>query len=233
LQASSTRQSLINADFVDPLYEQWRKLTRLSASNARNCTDLPCDLVDGKPYTEEDYDLNLTKIDAEYYNLEVASAKGQTLLELMQKELKINRSTEEDLRAVRETRRAVEKKLQLQNKAFERDGDYQFLRTADLTKWVDEAANCCGCGGCTHICPTCYCMILNDETTVKLNKERSVIPARCMVMPAWLAALRRGRPKMFERFRNRYLCKLSYMQSNFGMLGCTAAGVALRFVPQD
>jgi hypothetical protein len=218
-------KALINADFVDPLYEQWRKQTTIISVD---CNEIAptchCDLVDGKPYTEEDYDLNLTKIDAEYYNLEVASAKGQTLLELMQKELKINRSTEEDLRAVRETRRAVEKKLQLQNKAFERDGDYQFLRTADLTKWVDEAANCCGCGGCTNICPTCYCMILNDETTGEtFIKERS--GDSCQVHGyARVAGGASPRPKMFERFRNRYLCKLSYMQSNFGMLGCTGCG---------
>jgi len=32
------------------------------------------------------------------------------------------------------------------------------------------------------------------------------------------------RPKVFQRFRNRYLCKFDYMKSNFGLLGCTGCG---------
>ena len=32
------------------------------------------------------------------------------------------------------------------------------------------------------------------------------------------------RPKMFERFRNRYLCKFLFMKSNFDLLGCTGCG---------
>lgn len=218
-------KALINADFVDPLYEQWRKNTTIISVD---CNEIAptchCNIVGGKPYTETDYDLNLTKTDAEFYNLEVASAKGQTLLELMQKELKINRSSEEDLRAVRETRRSVEKKLQLQNQEYERGDDCKFLRIADVTKWVDEAANCCGCGGCTNICPTCYCMILNDETTGEtFIKERS--SDSCQVHGyARVAGGASPRPKMFERFRNRYLCKFDYMQSNFGMPGCTGCG---------
>jgi Fe-S oxidoreductase len=29
---------------------------------------------------------------------------------------------------------------------------------------------------------------------------------------------------MYQRFRNRYLCKLDYMQSNFKKPGCTGCG---------
>jgi len=93
-----------------------------------------------------------------------------------------------------------------------------------LTKWIDEAANCCGCGGCTNICPTCYCIILNDESTGKtFIKERSI--DSCQVHGyARVAGGASPRLKMFERFRNRYLCKFNYMPSNFGLLGCTGCG---------
>jgi ferredoxin len=218
-------KALNNADFIDPLYEQWRKNTTIISVD---CNEIAptchCNLVGGKPYVEEDYDLNLTKIDAEFYDLEVASAKGQILLELLQKELKINRSSEEDSRAVRETRRSVEKKLHLQNKDYERGDEYKYLRKADLTKWVEEAAHCCGCGGCTNICPTCYCMILNDESAGDtFIKERSA--DSCQVHGyARVAGGASPRPKMFERFRNRYLCKFDYMVYNFGVLGCTGCG---------
>jgi sulfhydrogenase subunit beta (sulfur reductase) len=32
------------------------------------------------------------------------------------------------------------------------------------------------------------------------------------------------RPKLVERFRNRYFCKFKYLPLNYGLLGCTGCG---------
>lgn len=218
-------KALINTDFVDPLYESRRKNTTIVGVD---CNEIAptchCNLVEGAPYAKQGFDLNLTKLDVNYYFLEVGSAKGQELLDLMQKYVKINRSSEDDLNTRNENRQAIEKRLKLQNKQYERDPQYETLRTADLTKWVDEAYTCCGCGGCTNICPTCYCLILNDETAAEgFIKDRSA--DTCQIHGyARVAGGASPRPKMYERFRNRYLCKFRYMPSNFGLLGCTGCG---------
>jgi len=218
-------KALINADFIDPLYENRRKNTTIISVD---CNEIAptchCNLVDGKPYTLRGFDLNLTKLDANYYHLEVGSGKGQELLDHMQKYLKINHSSEDDLQTRNENRKAIEKRLKLQNAQYERNQQYEILRNIDLTKWVDEAFTCCGCGGCTNICPTCYCMILNDETTGDIFiKDRST--DTCQIHGyARVAGGASPRPKMFERFRNRYLCKFRYMPSNFDLLGCTGCG---------
>jgi ferredoxin len=39
------------------------------------------------------------------------------------------------------------------------------------------------------------------------------------------------RPKMSERFRNRYLCKFCYMPYNFQILGCSGCGRCIDACP--
>jgi len=218
-------KALINDDFIDPLYENRRRNTTIIGVD---CDEIMatchCNLVGGKPYATDGFDLNLTKLDAKYYYLAVGSGKGQELLDLLRQNIKINRSSEDDLRTVRENRHVIEKRLKVQNQQYERATEYDAIRTADLTKWVDEAFTCCGCGGCTNICPTCYCMILNDETNGDVfTKDRSY--DSCQVHGyARVAGGASPRPKMYERFRNRYLCKFRYMPGNFDLLGCTGCG---------
>ncbi len=218
-------KALINTDFVDPLYEDRRKnVTIISADCNEIAPTCHCNLVNGRPYATKNFDLNLTRLDTKYYHLEVGSEKGQELLDLMQKNVKISRNLEDDLNTRDENRKAIEKRLILQNKQYERNQRYEKLKATDLTKWVDEAFTCCGCGGCTNICPTCYCLILNDETSGEIfTKDRSTDTCQLHGY-ARVAGGATPRPKMFERFRNRYLCKFSYMQSNFGMIGCTGCG---------
>jgi len=218
-------RALINQDFVDPLYESRRKLTTLiSVDCSEIMSTCHCNLVGGKPYAEEGFDLNLTTLDAQYFHISVGSGKGQELLDLMKQTIKINHAGEEDKNTVRERRRSMEKKLSLANTEYRRPDDYRLLKKTDIIKWVQEASACVGCGGCTNVCPTCYCIMLNDETTAAtFIKDRSY--DTCQVQGyARVAGGGTPRPKMFERFRNRYLCKFLNLPANFNLLGCTGCG---------
>lgn len=218
-------KALINADFVDPCYAAWRRNTTIvTVDCAEIGASCHCNLVGGKPYAEEGFDLNLTALDVDYYHLLVGSAKGEELLALIQSAIKITKASPEEQRLVSENRQAAVRKLQIQNAGLERGENYERLKKADIRTWIEEAQTCCGCGGCTNICPTCYCIILNDETTGKeFIKDKSW--DSCQVNGyARVAGGATPRPKMFERFRNRYLCKFVNMPANFGLLGCTGCG---------
>ncbi len=216
--------ALIHGDFVDPAYAEWR---RRSIIVAADCTEIGptchCNLTDGTPWSEAGFDLNLSFAD-ELILIHSGSEAGEELLRLLSQQLD-SADEEASLRArIDEQRRRVLQKLEEQNRPFEREGLYLHYRRPKKDLWKQEAASCIGCGACTHICPTCYCLILNDESkNGRFIKERSYDSCQWNGY-ARVAGGGTPRPHMTDRFRNRYLCKFDYMQHNFGRIGCTGCG---------
>ena len=163
--------------------------------------------------------------------LESGSDKGNALLELVRAHLAVE-TDDAGPRAEAAGRRArLVDDLKRQNAPFERSPDYSALRLREQAGWRKESTECVGCGACTHICPTCYCLILNDESHAgQFVKVRSYDSCQWHGY-ARVAGGATPRPKMTDRFRNRYLCKLIYMQGDFGRLGCTGCGRCIDACP--
>ena len=217
-------RALINDDFIDPAYAAWREDTTLIAFD---CTDAAptchCTLVGGKPYAETGFDLNASPVEGSYL-LTAASEKGKRFVE----ELKANASLEEPdsriIPAVEARRAEMVRRVRSQNEPFRRPDDYARLRSAPPEGWKEAAGECVGCGACTNICPTCYCLILNEE-----GEGGPFVKARSYDSCQWhgyarVASGASPRPRISERFRHRYLCKFVFMNGQFGRLGCTGCG---------
>ena len=132
---------------------------------------------------------------------------------------------------IKKQREELSELLFTQNMGYDRPEEYNNLRLAKSERWSEKSHECIGCGACTNICPTCYCLILNDEST-----EQEFVKVRsydsCQLHGyARVAGGASPRPKMTERFRNRYLCKFCYMQSNFQSIGCTGCGRCIDACP--
>ena len=133
-------------------------------------------------------------------------------------------SSADDAKIISEKRNRVQNLLREQNREYERPSDYSEFRKVETKVWKQESEECVGCGACTNICPTCYCLILNDES---INEQ--FVKVRGYDSCQWYGYARVAgggspRHKMTERFRNRYLCKFDYMNHNFGEIGCTGCG---------
>ena len=226
-------RALINQDFVDPVYQAWREQTTIVATDCMEVGDsCHCILVDGKPWAEENFDINLSPINDSYL-ITVGSKKGEDLLKLFKEHLDLVQPRGDDREKVKQNRRTIERKLKELNAKYVRKGDYQNLRKSPIEGWIDDSRTCVGCGGCTNICPTCYCIILNDETTAKqFVKVRSTDSCQ-LDGYAKVAGGATPRPKMYQRFRNRYLCKFDYMKSNFDLIGCTGCGRCIDVCPGE
>jgi ferredoxin len=224
-------KALINDDFVDPVYALWRESTYIISADCQELSgSCHCNLVNGKPFAEDGFDLNLSRMN-DYYLLTVGSEKGEELLKLIRAAVPVAEKTSEAQRAVDTNRRTMEKRLAEQNKAYERPAAYQQMRQAPPEIWIEASNSCVGCGACTNICPTCYCIIVNDETTGDtFTKVRSTDSCQLHGY-ARVAGGDTPRPKMYQRFRNRYLCKFDYMQHNFDLLGCTGCGRCIDACP--
>ncbi len=216
-------KALVNNDFVDISYKNLRDSTYIITTD---CTETHsschCTLLDGKPFTESGFDLNLSPVD-DYYLITIGTDKGKELIELINQNYRLLDDNETVHMEISQLRNKIIEKLTNQNEKF-LPRNHDDLREKDLAHWNEESKECIGCGACTNICPTCYCLILNDESTGKeFIKVRSYDSCQLHGY-ARVAGGASPRPKMYERFRNRYLCKFDYMKKNFGESGCVGCG---------
>lgn len=217
-------KALLQSGFVDPAYKQWRDNTIIISSDCDHLHETcSCNLVNGHPYAENGFDLNLSVIDGNYF-IQIGSERSQEFVELMKKEITVSDSTASDLEIVKTNRKKVFDQLVEKNNHLTHSGAFSEFRKVELRSWEEASKECIGCGACTNICPTCYCLILNDE-----SKGKDFVKVRSYDSCQWHGYARVAgggtpRPKMTERFRNRYLCKFDYMHKNFGEIGCTGCG---------
>ena len=217
-------RALINDDFVDPAYRSWRERTTvLSFDCTATASTCHCTLVGGKPYAETGFDANAARFGDHYY-LTAGSEKGRAFLDLLRTHVRVDTVPSALPPAIGARRAEMTARVEAQSAAFERSGDYDRLKASPAEQWKTESSECVGCGACTHICPTCYCLILNDESQAEeFVKVRSYDSCQLHGY-ARVASGASPRPRMDERFRHRYLCKLVSMKAEFGSLGCTGCG---------
>lgn len=217
-------KALLQSGFVDPAYKNWRENTLIISADCDNVHETcSCNLVKGTPYAVSGFDLNLSVINGNYF-IETGSEKCRDFIELMKKEIKVTDSVPADKESVSVNREKIIGLLNEKNKKLNHPNEYSEMRKTENKNWENVSKECVGCGACTNICPTCYCLILNDESV-----DEQFIRVRSYDSCQWFGYARVAgggtpRPRMTERFRNRYLCKFDYMQKNFAETGCTGCG---------
>jgi ferredoxin len=223
LSALSILDRAFGGDFSDPRYLDRRNTSVLVGSD---CTDPMetcfCTLVGGKPHPANGFDLNLIPA-AGGFVVEIGTDRGRALLKDTGAPLvKADTTSKQSVARLRED---TEKKVNRLNKEWNLSGSLKARVSGkwDSDAWTQHADPCVECGICNHACPTCHCYFLDDVTRKELAKCRG-----------WDACLYSGyavtagggtpRPRLYQRFRNRYFCKFKYLEDNYGQCGCTGCG---------
>ncbi len=210
-------------DFTDPIYQRRREEFFIVSSDCTQPWETCfCTLVGGQPYPVKGFDLNLSKV-WDGFVIEVGSLRGKTLLEGHDEVLK--EVVQEEATALEKMRNETTKKVEKQNQDFKFEKTYKEVvsKSWESEVWKIHSKTCVECGACNHACPTCHCYFLDDvtrKTFVKLRGWDS-----CMYSGyAVTAGGGTPRPRLYERFRNRYFCKFKYLDDNYGIYGCTGCG---------
>ncbi|MGE5682782.1 MAG: 4Fe-4S dicluster domain-containing protein [Bacillota bacterium] len=217
-------KALTGSGFNDPSYKHWRDNSIIISSDCNsflpNCY---CTFLGGRPFPENGFDLNLSKIDDQYM-IESGSPKGDDFLDVLRRHTTLFQPSFYAVNKIRKSRLELINKL---NNRIQNDLNIsaeKYAGKSEETLWTESSEKCIGCGCCTNICPSCYCLILNDEST-----ENEFIKVRsydsCQLNGyARVAGGGTPRPKILQRFRNRIMCKFNYMPDNFNIPGCTGCG---------
>lgn len=226
-------KAMINEEFVDPSYKYWRETTTVISVDCTTIKDsCHCDLIGGLPYPSRGFDLNLSRID-EYYYITAGSEKGDVLLTLIKQYCSVEAPSDDAVNKINGFRNQIASELRYQNQKYNSRENLRTLKYPAIENWQNNSKDCVGCGACTNICPSCYCLILNDESKAeKFVKVRSYDSCQLHGY-ARVAGGGNPRPKISQRFRNRYLCKFCYMMDNFEMLGCTGCGRCIDACPAE
>jgi formate hydrogenlyase subunit 6/NADH:ubiquinone oxidoreductase subunit I len=213
----------------DPLYRAYRDSLVLVTVDCiqphQNCF---CNLVDGKPYADGDFDVNLTPISGGFV-VEAGSPPGEAFLEHIADLLTPATAQHE---AEREhVRQGAVRLLSQQNADYDLPNQPAEMPAPrpDDEQWDRLGASCVECGACTQICPTCHCFSLADHRRDGGAYER---------VRAWDSCLWSGYSRMAgatgmkpnprahfrSRFANRFLHKFVWSLEQWNLLGCVGCG---------
>ena len=216
----------IDEDFMDPFYKNKRDNTVIISSDCTDPLDVCfCTEVDSKPYSTQNFDLNMSIVDEKSIVIEIGSQKGKNIIKNYGKEL-FKDASEEIVLKRDENRKKVEEKVKEINQKFRTDKSYNKVLEGSYESdlWEKFAEDCVECGGCTNICPTCHCFILVDGAKGEEFFKNKYWDSCQIDDFTKMAAGEDPRDEMWKRFRNRYFCKYNYKLDNFNIIACTGCG---------
>jgi len=214
----------MEGEFIDTYYKGRRENTIIISSDCTDAKDTCfCTLLGNNPFPSSGFDLNLSPSE-EGFVVEAGSEKGRALV-------RTNRNIfgEEDKRLEEkriEKRQKMKSKVENINKKFSLKKEFwkELPLYFNSEMWEETSGPCVECGACTNACPSCYCFLLSDIEGKPGFKKIKYWDSCQFTGYARVAGGANPRPKLFERFRNRYLCKYDYRPGALGLVACTGCG---------
>ncbi len=223
----------LGADYQDPFYKETRERNLILAADCTSALDVCfCLSLLGKPYPQDDFDINLSEIDGGYV-VQAGSEKGKRVLDSYSTYLQgasKEQITARDRQRARVTAQ-VKRNIQEHGVPMQDSLEGVIRRNFEASLWKEEAATCVECGACNTICPTCHCFLLFDQ----LN-ENDLVRYRlwdsCLIKDfAKVAGGANPRPHLWMRLRNRFEKKFDFFPAVNDLYACTGCGRCILACP--
>jgi len=236
-------QVFLENDFEDPFYVARReKMFIISSDCFEPGESCFCSVLDGKPYPDRGFDLNVALVSAkasagagqitEGYVIEIGSKKGK---EFVEKHSELFTEPSDESIAERDRIRAETTKQLEQNNAelkFDTPIRDMMTETYDSDVYDMEAETCVECQACTRVCPTCHCFYLYDTKqgprsagTKQDYFAKMKMWDSCMRMAyAQVAGGANPRKILGDRLKHRLMHKFVYFLDRYGLQMCIGCG---------
>jgi len=215
----------IEGEFTDAFYKIRRDKMVVIGADCTECgKSCFCTLLGNKPWPERGFDLAIAKVRGGFV--------AETGSEVGEKIVRENRdlfpeAQDQYVRERGQSRAALVRALEAQNAAYPKTDTLPPIVRAALTDdiWDDISARCIECGGCTNICPTCYCFLLYDQPANGNHFQRITAMDSCQVTGySRMAGMLNPRARLTDRVKHRYYHKYDYLVLTHGAIYCTGCG---------
>lgn len=219
----------LEGEHVDRNYQKRRDVTFIVAMNCTRAGGTCfCASMQTGPKVDQGFDLAMTELlgDDHCFVVEVGSVRGaEVLADVPHRPAK---SAEVDA-----AERAVASATEQMGREMQADG-LPALLYSDLEspRWDDVSERCLACGNCTMVCPTCFCVTVEDTTDVTGNQaERWRRSDSCFTGDFSYVYGGSVRASTRSRYRQWMTHKLSGWHEQFGVSGCVGCGRCITWCP--
>ncbi|MFB0524076.1 MAG: 4Fe-4S dicluster domain-containing protein [Phycisphaerae bacterium] len=217
-------QVFLEKDFEDPFYIARReKMFIISSDCFEPGESCFCNVLDGKPYPDHGFDLNVAQI-TEGYVIEIGSKKGK---EFVERHSELFTEPSDESIAERDRIRADTAKQLEQNNAelrFDTPIRDMMTETYDSDVYDIEAETCVECQACTRVCPTCHCFYLYDTKQKDYFAKMKMWDSCMRLAYAQVAGGANPRKILGDRLRHRLMHKFVYFLDRYGLQMCIGCG---------
>lgn len=217
-------------EYQNSSYKTLRKNSLIVAVNCskaeENCF---CTSMGTGPEVKSSYDILLTEIINEkehYFLIETGSERGEEIVN----DLNTREASESELskknQVIQKTISQIQKHLDTENLKD------ILLKNLESPLWDEVAKRCLACGNCTMVCPTCFCMTIEDYTDLmKTKAERIQKWDSCFTLEYSYIHGGSIRVSIGSRYRQWLTHKLASWHEQFGTSGCVGCGRCITWCP--
>ena len=219
-----------DGDYIDPSYKDRRaKIFIVAVNCAVTGGTCFCASMQTGPRTTSGFDIALTEIieaEQHYFVAEVGTERGQQLLDNIGAE----RANEEQLQKNEALMREATQRM---GRQIDTRGIKELLYRNDANpRWDNAAARCLTCANCTMVCPTCFCVTVNDYTDLTgTTAERVRRWDSCFNIDYSYIHCGSVRTSAKARYRQWMTHKLASWIDQFGTSGCVGCGRCITWCP--
>jgi sulfhydrogenase subunit beta (sulfur reductase) len=220
----------LEGPYIDPGYAALRKKAFIVALNCSQAGGTCfCASMNTGPRVTGDFDLALTEIvekGKHRFLVETGSKKGEDVL----KEVPHREATAEDIAAAEHVIAETEKHM---GRKLDTNGLREVIYdNTEHPRWEDVATRCMTCANCTMVCPTCFCITVEDYTDLS-GKTAQRIRRWDSCFTLDFSYIHGGsiRTSAKSRYRQWLSHKLATWVDQFGTMGCVGCGRCITWCP--
>ncbi|MBK8025280.1 MAG: 4Fe-4S dicluster domain-containing protein [Chloroflexi bacterium] len=223
---------LMGGDAIDPHYKARREHLFIVAVNCVHPENTCfCASMNTGPRVASGFDLSLTEViepERHFFVVQSGSDAGAAVL-----------ASVPHHSATREEKDAADTLIAQAAEQMGRNVNTKGLkellaRSTESPHWDAIAARCLACGNCTMVCPTCFCMTVEDTTDLSgEHAERWRMWDSCFTTDFSYVIGGSVRPSVKSRYRQWLTHKFSTWIDQFGMSGCVGCGRCITWCPAE